>query len=123
MPQLPYENPRPRYKRLGSPSTADAGAPELTFQRGELTLQFVDWREQRISLRFTDVVAFRWEEQMPLPEGVRDDASYEVEASPLVADLRANGALMSGTTYRHFMFCFNGIGSVLQVVAGGMTAA
>ena len=123
MPQLPYESSRPRYKRLDSISTADAGAPEVTFQRGELTLRFVDWREQRISLQFTDVVAFRWEDEMPLPAGVRDDSSYEVEGSPLVAELGTNGALTSGTAYRHFMFCFNEIGGVLQVVAADMAAA
>jgi hypothetical protein len=122
MPQLPYESPRPRYKRIDWLSTADAETPELAFHRGELTLRFVDWREQRISLRFTDVIAFRWEDEMPLPAGVRDDASYEVEASQLVAELAANGALMSGTAYRHFMFCFNEVGGVLQVVAADMTA-
>ena len=123
MTQLPYESPRPRYKPLDSILTADADAPELTFTRGELTLRFVDWREQRVSLRFTDVVAFQWEDEMSLPAGVRDDTSYEVEGSPLVAALGANGALSSRTTYRHFMFCFNEVGAVLQVVAADMRAA
>ena len=123
MPQLPYESPRPRYERRDSLSTADASSPEMTFQHGDLTLAFVDWHEQRISLRFTDIVAFRWEDEMPLPADVRDDASYEVEGSPLVAELSAKGALMSGTTYRHFIFCFNEVGGVLQVVAAEMTAA
>jgi hypothetical protein len=123
IPQLPYENPRPRYKPLASVSTADAEAPELTFKHGDLTLRFVDWREQRISLRFTDAVAFRWEDEALLPAGVRDDTSYEVEESPLVAELGANGALASGRAYRHFTFCFNEVGGVLQVVAADMTVA
>jgi hypothetical protein len=122
MPQLPYESPQPRYKRLASLSTADASAPEVTFQRGDLTLRFVDWRAQRISLRFTDVIAFRWDDEMPPPAGVRDDESYEVDGSPLVSQLAATGVLMSGTAYRHFMFCFNEAGGVLQVVAENMAA-
>jgi hypothetical protein len=123
MQQLPYESPRPRYTRLDSVSTADAEAPEVTFARGELTLRFVDWREQQISLRFTDVVAFRWEDEARLPAGVRDDTSYEVEGSPLVAEMGARGALTRGAAYRHFMFCFNEVGGVLEVVAADMTAA
>jgi hypothetical protein len=122
MPPLPYESPPPRYRRLDGISTADSPSPELSFRDGNILLEYADWREQRIRFHFHDVVAFRWQDEMPLPDGVRDDSAYEVDASPLIAELAARGALAKGATYRHLMFCFHPIGAVLEVVALEMTA-
>ena len=120
MPTLPYDPPRPIYRRLDAVSTADASHPEVSFRDGGLTLRFTDYCERPICLIFTDVVAFRWQDEMPLPAEVRDDAAYEVFSSPLVAELAVSGALTPGTTCRHFMLCFNEAGAALEVVAAGM---
>jgi hypothetical protein len=119
--QLSYQAAEPSYTAIDWLSTADSEYPELTLRRGDLTVRFVDWREQQVCVRFADVIALRWQDEMRLPTGVRDDTAYEVLRSPLVAELAADGAVTEGVTYRHFMLCFNAIGAVLQVVAAELS--
>ena len=95
-------------------STADAERPEMTYRAGELTLRFVDWSGQTITLRFPDASAFRWQDESPLPEGVRDDTAYEVIESTWIEELRSLNAAPDEP--HHYLLCFNAAG-VLEVVS------
>ena len=59
-------------------STADAEHPTLEYRDGDLMLQFVDWQEKRITVRFPFAVAFRWQDDGALAPDIRDDMIYEV---------------------------------------------
>jgi len=96
-------------------STADADCPEIAYTRGELLVKFKNWREELVTLRFPDSVAFRWEAEAALPEGVRDDSPYEVIDSAWIAELRSFNALPNEP--HHYLLCFNAQGN-LNVVSG-----
>jgi hypothetical protein len=125
MPPLPYKSPSARYRRLKDVSTRDSSAPTLAFQGDQLTLQFSDWSGGDRRFTFRDAVAFRWQDAMPLPSSVDADygSAYEVTASPWLAELAGTEALTPGVSYRHWLFCFHGIESALEVVAAELTAA
>ena len=95
-------------------STADAEMPSITYSLGKLAVHFVDWREHSVSLEFTNVNAFKWQDGTDSLVGVRDDTSYEVINSPWVAELAASNPEFANS--RHFKLCFNTIG-VLDVVS------
>jgi hypothetical protein len=92
--------------------TADAEGVELRFQAGRLHLAYSDWQERRRDAHFTDVLAFRWQEQIEeaMP---RDDTSYEVIDSNW---LRSHADIQTpGVRYAHYKLCFNACG-VLDVL-------
>jgi len=108
------------YRQLAvSFSTADAERPVIEYRDGRLTLQFVDWREQPVTVHFPNVVAFHWQDEANLPPGVRDDMTYELLDSPWVAELEELGAIFG--EHHHYKICFNACG-VLDVVSGALPA-
>jgi hypothetical protein len=98
-------------------STADVEHPSLEYRNGDLVLRFTNWQDKPIVVRFSDVVAFRWQDDEKLPSNVRDDMAYEVIHSPWLAELRELGAAMSDS--HHFKICFNVCG-ILDVVAAAL---
>ncbi len=100
-------------------STADADRPDISYTSGDLVVKFKDWREQLVSLRFPEAVAFRWQDETALPAGVRDNTPYEVTNSAWIAALRSSNALPQQP--HHYMLCFNAAG-VLDVVSGPLAA-
>jgi hypothetical protein len=101
-------------------STADAGPPALSFERGQLRVSFSDWREQPIILLFRDVAAFAWEGgDAGLCNGHRDDSSYVVVGSSWLQRHLDAGTITASEGHRHYKLCFNVVG-VLQVIATGL---
>lgn len=73
-------------------SVASAEAIALSFDAGDLVLEFRDFRQQAIEHRFVDALAFRWAAVPSHPTTPREDSTYEVPSSPWLADeLRAKG--------------------------------
>ena len=84
-------------------STADAERVAIRFEDGDLHLSFVDWQEQPRSLRFRDVLAYRWQE---LDDAVpRDDTTFEAVESPWL-DRQAKLQGVRGKDYAHYVLCF-----------------
>lgn len=96
-------------------STADARDIAIHFDGGNLSLSFVDWQERPKSVKFRDVLAFRWQEfDDPVP---RDDETFVVaESSWLDRQARLQSVLREN--FVHYVMCFNTCG-VLDVLAGG----
>jgi hypothetical protein len=93
-------------------STADAGDVKLSYSRGDLLLEFLDWRENLIKVRFTDVIRFNWTHG--LDDAVRQDTCYRVLDSPwTLTDLAAEG----NSVFCHYKLCFNACGT-LDVACG-----
>lgn len=103
------------YVPLSGFSTADAGRPSINYERGTLTIQFVDWQERLITIQFVETVAFQWCEEPELPAAIRADTSYEVIHSAWLAQQAARRA--SDADSRHYKLCFNAVG-VLDIISG-----
>jgi hypothetical protein len=101
-------------------STADAERPEMVTLNGELLVSFQDWRERRVVLKFPEAVLYRWEDDVTSPAGVRDDSSYEVIDSELIAELKTASTLPAEP--HHYLLCFNAAG-MLNVVSSRLVIA
>ena len=99
-------------------STADAEQPSIEFKGGDLIVQFKDWREQWVSIRFPETIAFTWQDEARLPADIRDDSAYEVINSPWLAELSELGATLVNS--HHYKLCFNAAG-ILDVVSGQLS--
>lgn len=96
-------------------STADSEQIEMQFQKGDLTLSFLDWQEKKHRLVFKDALAFRWQDFDDLDEGIRDDVIYEVVGSQwLSRQSELQG--VEADQYVHYKLCFNARGT-LDVLA------
>jgi len=93
-------------------STADAEYPELHAVAGTLRVRFTDWQERVVTVQFTEVCAFRWQEAESLLAGERHDGSCELIESDWVAQHLADGSVQSGANLRHFRFNFNACGQL-----------
>jgi hypothetical protein len=102
--------------------TADGEEVQLQLRDDALDVQFVDWREQVVRLRFHVVLAHAWD-PLGLREAPRDDQAYEVIDSPWVARLIAASQhlarALEPAELKHFKLCFNAPGYALDVIAGG----
>jgi hypothetical protein len=87
--------------------TADAQHIALRFDGVDLQLSFVDWREEPQSLKFSNVLAYRWQE---LDDAVpRDDTTFEAIESPwLERQAELQGVRVA--EYAHYVLCFNACG-------------
>ncbi|MCC6521952.1 MAG: hypothetical protein IT373_04770 [Polyangiaceae bacterium] len=96
-------------------SVADGESVALSFADGDLILRFIDWHEQEVEQRFTEVLAFRWSAR-PTIETPRDDVTYEVLNSLwLLDEVKAEGYPESGA-FVHYVLCFNA-SKVLEVIS------
>lgn len=95
-------------------STADAEQVRLRYEGGDLTLEFVDWRETPVSVVFQEAVGFRWNDEVEPEVGGRDDLTYVVQGSRWLDSqslVRGEGA----GALQHLRLCFNACG-VLDVL-------
>jgi hypothetical protein len=91
-------------------STADADPPNITFDdSGVLSLEFRDWREKMVRLKFAEVVGFKWDEG-DLHQGERDDVTYEIINSRWLRSLKEHN--LAGDEHRHYKLCFNASGNL-----------
>jgi len=90
-------------------STADADYPNISFNNsGALFLEFKDWREEFVRLKFTEVLGFKWDE-CDLNQGERDDVTYEILNSLWVRRLTEHN--LATEDHRHYKLCFNAAGN------------
>ena len=100
-------------------STADAEYPEFFLRDGVLVLEFTDWRERAVRVRFANAVGVKWQELDSSGPEERDDSVYEIVGSAWLAAHLAAGVRDAGEELRHFRLCFNPTG-VLDVLASSM---
>ena len=100
----------PRYEPINLRfSTADGETPVIHYDGGELHFRFTDWRKSPVEFIASGVLHFAWSDEFFEP-GIRDDTTYEVLESPLVAKYREFNIVSADATLRHFELCFNAQG-------------
>lgn len=88
--------------------TADAEQPRFEFGQGRVDLDFVDWQENPVKVRFEDVVAVRWQDAGSGGPEERDDCVYEiVDSEWLGLHLEQQ---VAEPDHRHVRLCFNACG-------------
>lgn len=91
-------------------STADADFPNIAFdETGALSLEFRDWREKTVRLKFRGVLGFKWDEY-DRHQGERDDVTYEIINSSWLRCLKEQK--MAEEEHRHYKLCFNASGNL-----------
>lgn len=88
-------------------STADAEEVKLSYSRGDLLLEFRDWQEQAVAVRFEETIRFSWTDE--LSDDLCTDVCYQVHDSPwTVTDPREHG----DSVFCHYKLCFNQCGTL-----------
>jgi len=100
-------------------SVADAEYPKFALRDGRLILEFVDWQEQEVRVRFSNAAGVKWQELDSRGPEDRDDSVYEIVGSFWLAEYLANNARTLAEGLKHFRLCFNACG-VLDVLATSM---
>jgi hypothetical protein len=95
-------------------STADAERIRLQYDGGDVTIDFVDWREAPVRVVFREAIGFRWADEQEWVDGVRDDVTYTVHGSAWLESLTRLCAV-DPTAFQHLRLCFNACG-VLDVL-------
>jgi len=99
--------------------TTDGDSIAIRFDRGELRLSFVDWREEARTILFENVLAFRWQDHDD-PELTDGRTLVAVESAWL--DRQAKLQLVSLENFSHYVICFNA-GGALEVIASAVSVA
>ena len=93
-------------------STADGEDVRLSFSRGDLRLEFRDWQEKAIAVRFEEAIRFSWTDD--LDDAIGTDICYLVHDSPwTVTEPKEYG----DTVFCHYKLCFNQCGTLDVVCA------
>jgi hypothetical protein len=100
-------------------SVADATYPTFRLRDGEVVLEFTDWRDRPVRIRFTNAAGVRWQELDSAGPEERDDAVFEIIESIWLAEYLRKGARTPADDLRHYRLCFNAAG-VLDVLATSM---
>ena len=100
-------------------SVSDAEYPQFALRDGRLVLEFVDWQERSVRVRFPNAAGVKWQELDSRGPEDRDDSVYEIVDSSWLAEYLANDATTLAEGLRHFRLCFNAWG-VLDVLAASM---
>ena len=101
---------------------ADAEYPSLSLADDILLVDFTDWREQRVRVRFENCAGVKWQEIELSGPQARDDTVYEILHSNWLTGYFDQGARTKADELRHFRLCFNACGT-LDVLAAKMTRA
>jgi hypothetical protein len=100
-------------------STADADAPVLAYDLGQLHVRFRDWQDKEVALTFRNVALFSWDDgDAAWSSGHRDDICYTVIGSEWLKRHLDVGTISAGEGHHHYKLCFNAAG-VLQVISAG----
>lgn len=101
--------------------TADAEGVALAFDRGCLSVRFLDWMDRPCELRLPETLAFRWQDD---DDGgaPRDDMTYELPGSPWLEEQLHRSGVADVGWFRHYRLCFNACGS-LDVVCRAVVAS
>lgn len=97
-------------------SVADAESPRLQLERQVLVLDFADWKENQVRVRFSDVIAARWQEaEYVRDEHERFDSTHVVHESAWLAEHERQNITWDGAEHRHLKLNFNAAG-ILEVL-------
>ena len=97
-------------------STADADLPSIAFDvSNTLYLEFMDWREKIVRLKFKEVLGFKWDEG-DIHQGEKDDVTYEIVNSQWLRRLKEHN--VAGEDHRHYKLCFNASGNFDVLFSG-----
>ena len=93
---------------------ADAEAPKLTLESQRLMVEFLDWRDRRVTVVFADCIALRWQEaERFVDDADRCDSTVMVHDSEwLQAHDRQGHTDMGGRLFRHLKLNFNAAGQL-----------
>jgi hypothetical protein len=95
---------------------ADATSPSLNLDGQVLTVRFLDWQEQTITLVCYDVIALRWQEaDRYIDENDRFDSTFVVQHSEWLAEHKRQGILFGAGQFQHLKLNFNAAG-ILEVL-------
>ncbi|TWU05388.1 hypothetical protein Poly21_57050 [Allorhodopirellula heiligendammensis] len=90
-------------------STADAEHPVISYMNGDLTLTFLDWREQPIRVVVRDVTRFEWS----------GESAAHLKGEPLDGTCVARDSVWvprkAGNRCEHYCLNFNACGGRLDV--------
>ncbi|WP_342630608.1 hypothetical protein [Marinobacter alkaliphilus] len=92
-------------------STADADDPAIKKDGPDLFVEFTDWREERVVVRFIDADMFCWQQ---IEDGFSEapDRVYEVKGSVWVKQVQPYEPEM-----KHYKVCFNASYYALDILA------
>lgn len=97
-------------------STADAEEPKFYYDDRVLILEFTDWNERQIKIKFHESVAVKWQEtDSPGPQD-RNDRTYEILNSNWLNEHLSQRMIEPVECHKHFKLCFNACG-VFEVIA------
>lgn len=96
-------------------STADAEDVQFHYQKGVLSLVFLDWQKQHCEVIFEDVLGFQWQDLDEQEFDMPDDQAYEVVESQWLGR-QAQLQDVPCEPYAHYKLCFNSCGC-LDVLA------
>ena len=96
---------------------ADADYPSMSYDRGNLQLRFVDWRERHVLMTFHDVSRFEWTDE---PDDYFDGEPYDgtcvVQKSEWIPRTAADEC-------RYYRLNFNDCGGRLDVACVSLDVA
>lgn len=91
-------------------STADAELPRISFDgSGDLYVEFEDWQEKTVHLKFREILGFEWDE-CDLHAGGRDDVTYEIINSKWLHVFSEHN--IATEDFHHYKLCFNASGNL-----------
>lgn len=103
-------------------SVADAGYPSVSAMPSRLVLVFTDSRGKSVSVTFTGVPAYRWQEsERALLPGEPFDGACEITQSSWLTEHLPGTTMYAGKGLRHLRFNFNAWGC-LDVLCSGYSA-
>ena len=93
-------------------STADADSPRISLDgSGDLSVEFEDWREKTVRLKFREVLGFKWDE-CDVHQGGRSDVTYEIINSKWLRVFNEHEHNLATEDYHHYKFGFNASGNL-----------
>jgi hypothetical protein len=102
-------------------SIADAEGVSFRFDGEHLILDFTDWREQPVSVRFENTIGFRYQlAEYTLSDGERFDSPHIVHESSWVRTHMDQNEAWSGTEWFHYKLNFNA-GPTVEVLCKGVS--
>lgn len=93
---------------------ADGEAPKLTLGKQQLTMEFLDWRDSRVTVHFADCLALRWQEaERFVDEADPYDSTVLIHDSEWLREHERQGHThMGGRQFRHLKLNFNAAGQL-----------
>lgn len=101
-------------------SVADAENIKFQFDGEHLILEFVDWQEQLVSVKFENTIGYRYQlAEYQLSDLERFDSTHIVNDSEWINIHFEQGEAWSSQQWYHYKFNFNA-GGIIEVLCTGV---